>query len=97
MAGTNPVLQQSKDLPALHKDILRKAVQEWIAVHFFLPVAGKFDGERHINIMEPFVTFVWAYYTQHQRPKVPTLTDVGRFLFTYIWRGQHPLFGYIAT
>ena len=42
--------------------------------------------------MEMFVTFVWGYYTQNQLPKVPALTDVGRLLFTYMWRQQHALF-----
>ena len=95
-AGRNKVSQQSNFLPSLHKDVLRKAVQEWFEVHFYLPVAGHDENNEHTNMMEMFVTFVWGYYTKHQRPKVPALTDAGRFTFTYIWRNQHPLFRYFS-
>ena len=54
-------------------------------------VGGTDGGGNHHNFMEQFVTFVWAYYTEHQRPRVPAMTDVGRFLFTYVWRHQHNL------
>ena len=78
--------------------MLRKAIQRWIEVHFYIPVAGNDTAtNEHVNFMEMFVTYVWAYYTQHQEPKVPALTDVGRFTFTYIWRGQHALFRYLLT
>ena len=50
------------------------------------------EANNHINMMTYFATYVWAYYVEHQSPKVPALTNVGRFLFTYIWRHQHPLF-----
>ena len=84
-AGTGPVRQQSIHLPALHKDVLRNAVKRWIELHFYLPVAGKNPSDNeHINMMEMFVTFVWGYYTENQRPKVSGFTDVGRFTFTYI-------------
>ena len=94
LAGCKQVSQQSNFLPALEKNVLRLGVKRWIEVHFYLPVAGHMPGEanNHINMMKFFVTYVWAYYTQHQRPKVPALTNVGRFLFTYIWRHQHALF-----
>lgn len=92
-AGVSKYDQTSKELPALHKDVLRKGLQRWTEVHFFLPVAGITKEGKHINFMEMFATFVWAYYTQNQSPKVPALTDVGRFLFTYMWRHQHALFG----
>ena len=74
--------------------MLRNAVKRWIELHFYLPVAGDVpnEGSKHSNFMEHFVTFVWAYYTTHQRPSVPAFTNVGRFLFTYIWRQQHALF-----
>ena len=91
-AGQNNVSQQSKFLPALHKDVLRKAVQTWFEIHFYLPVAGHDEESQHVNMMEFFVTYVWAYYSQNQQPKIPALTDIGRFTFTYIWRHQHPLF-----
>ena len=98
-AGKSANSQQSKFLPALHKDVLRKALQRWIEVHFYLPVAGNDpnNNNQHVNLMEMFVTYVWGYYTQHQEPKVPALTDVGRFTFTYIWRSQHALFRYFFT
>jgi len=92
-AGRTDIDQRSKWLPALHKDVLRKAIKRWIEVHFFLPVAGFTLGDNtHVNMMEPFVTFVWAYYTLNHKPVIPALTDVGRFMFTYIWRSQHSLF-----
>ena len=91
-AGVGNVDHQSKDLSALHKDVLRKAVKRWIEVHFFLPVAGISTNGEHTNFMDMFVTFVWGYYTRNQSPRVPAFTDIGRFLFTYIWRNQHPLF-----
>ena len=91
-AGTGKLVQASKDLPALHKDVLRGAVKRWTEIHFFLPVAGNCGDGDHFNLMEMFVTFVWGYYTENQAPKVPALTDVGRFVFTYIWRHQHALF-----
>jgi len=50
------------------------------------------EDNEHVNFMEYFVVYVWAYYTQYQSPKIPALTNVGRFIFTYIWRHQHPLF-----
>ena len=90
--GMAAVRQQSKDLPALHKDVLRKAVKRWIELHFFLPVGGYNSSAEHVNMMEMLVTFVWGYYTENQIPKVPAFTDVGRFTFTYIWRHQHALF-----
>ena len=92
-AGKTEINQKSKDLPALHKDVLRKALKRWIELYFYLPVAGFApNDDKHINMMEYFVTFVWAYYTENQRPKIPAFTDVGRFIFTYIWRHQHALF-----
>ena len=118
-AGATEIVQSSKDLPALHKDVLRQALKRWTEVYFFLPVGGitkqgkiiTHNGNKHtllhtlgythththhagdhVNIMEMFVTFVWGYYTQNQLPKVPALTDVGRLLFTYMWRQQHALF-----
>jgi len=91
-AGLSKNVQASKDLPALHKDVLRQALQRWTAVHFLLPVAGITKEGTHLNLMEMLITFVWGYYTQNQQPKVPALTDVGRFLFCYIWRHQHALF-----
>ena len=92
--GMTHVNQQSKFLPALEKNVLRVAVKRFIGLHFYLPVAGHMPGEanNHVNMMPFFVTFVWAYYTEHQTPKVPAFTNVGRLLFTYIWRNQHPLF-----
>ena len=93
-AGSNRVNQQSQHLPALEKTVLRHAVKRFIELHFYLPVAGIMPGDanNHVNMMTFFVTFVWGYYTQYQSPKVPTFTNVGRFLFTYIWRNQHRLF-----
>ena len=93
--GISQVSQQSKFLPALEKTVLRNAVKRWIEVHFYLPVAGNLPSDednKHVNIMEHFVTYIWAYYTQNQCPKIPAMTNVGRFMFTYIWRHQHPLF-----
>ena len=93
-AGRTNIDQRSKHLPALHKDVVRKGVQRWIELHFYIPCAGQTleDDTVHANIMEPFVSFLWAYYTLHHRPKIPAFTDVGRFIFTYIWRRQHALF-----
>ena len=93
-AGTAQVTQQHKFLPCLDKTVLRNAVKRWIELHFYLPVAGDVpnEGNKHINFMEHFVTFVWGYYSVNQRPSVPAFTNVGRFLFTYIWRQQHALF-----
>ena len=91
-AGATKHVQMCKVLPACHKDVLRKGLKRWTEVHFLLPCSGVTTDGRHLNIMEWFVTFVWAYYTQNQSPKVPALTDVGRFLFTYMWRNQHALF-----
>ena len=90
--GVADVTQSSQHLPALHKDVLRYAVKRYIETHFFLPVAGHNSDNEHINIMKMFVTFVWGYYTEYQRPKVPAMTNVGRFNFTYIWRHQNALF-----
>ena len=95
-AGATEIVQSSKDLPALHKDVLRQGLKRWTEVHFFLPVGGITKEGNHVNIMEMFVTFVWGYYTQNQLPKVPALTDVGRLLFTYMWRQQHALFRYLS-
>ena len=72
--------------------MLRNAFKQWLVVHFYLPVAGHNKANEHVNLMEMFVTFVWGYYSQHQHPKIPALTDVGRLTFTYIWRMQHSLF-----
>ena len=93
-AGVSQVNQQGKYLPALEKTVLRIAIKRFIGLHFYLPVAGHMPGEAniHVNMMSFFVTWIWAYYTQHQKPKVPAFTNVGRFLFTYIWRNQHLLF-----
>ena len=90
-AGLHNLSLRSTHLPALNKHILRKGVQHWIENHFVFPVGGTDGGGNHHNFMEQFVTFVWAYYTEHQRPRVPAMTDVGRFLFTYVWRLQHNL------
>ena len=92
-AGKTSIDQRHKYLPCLHKDILRKAIKKWIEVHFYPPCAGSDpeDPDIHINLMEPFVAFVWAFYTVNHKPAIPALTDVGRFIFTYIWRMQHPL------
>lgn len=92
VAGATAVSLRSTQLPALHKHVLRQAVQRWQARHFYLPVAGTDKAGIHHNYMKMFVTYVWAYYTCNQNPIVPALTDVGRFLFTYIWRRQHNLF-----
>ena len=93
-AGIAQVSQESKVLSALQRSVLRAACKRWIEVHFYLPVAGHMPGEsnKHINMMRFFVTYVWAYYSHHQRPKVPAFTNVGRFIFTYIWSKQHALF-----
>ena len=92
-AGQTNIDQRHRDLPALHKDLLRHAVQRWTEVHFNLPVAGNSPKDDvHVNLMHPFITFVWAHYTVHHRPVIPALTDLGRFIFTYIWRKQHALF-----
>ena len=93
-AGKQPNCLRHKFLPSLNKDVLRNAVQEWVKVHFYLPVAGVNKDGQHTNLMEMFVTYVWGYYTQNQQPKVPALTNVGRFTFTYIWRKQHALTRY---
>jgi len=91
LAGAAGVSLRCKHLPALNKHVLRRAVHHWIENHFILPVGGTDKDGVHHNIMEQFVTFIWANYTVKQRPRVPAMTDVGRFLFTYIWRHQHPL------
>ena len=39
-AGVTEIVQSSKDLPALHKDVLRQALKRWTEVYFFLPVGG---------------------------------------------------------
>ena len=91
-AGATKYDQTSKELPGVHKDVLRKGVQRWTAVHFFLPVGGITNKGEHVNFMEEFITFVWAWYVKNQSPKVPALTDIGRFLFTYMWRNQHVIF-----
>jgi hypothetical protein len=93
LAGVSAVSLRCKQLPALNKHVLRGAVQHWISHHYVLPVGGTGKDGEHYNIMELFVTFVWAWYTINQKPKVPAMTDLGRFLFTYIWRRQHPLMG----
>ena len=93
-AGKQPNSLRHKFLPCLHKDVVRNAVQDWVKVHFYLPVAGINKQDQHKNFMEMFVTFVWGFYTQNQKPKVPALTNVGRFTFTYIWRKQHDLVRY---
>ena len=93
-AGKTAIDQRSEYLPCLHKDVLRKAVKTWIAVHFFPPCSGQDPEDPTVldmNMMEPCVAFIWAYYTMHHRPKIPALTDVGRFIFAYIWRMQHNL------
>ena len=90
-AGVAKVSLRSSFLPALNKHVLRKVVQAWISNHFVLPVGGTDKEGVHHNMMERFVTYTWAKYTMKQRPKVPAMTDVGRFLFTYIWRYQHTL------
>ena len=96
-AGTTEIDQRSKHLPALHKDVLRKALKTWIEIHFFIPVAGLTPkDDKHVNMMEYFVAFVWGYYTLHHKPVIPAFTDVGRFIFTYIWRNQHALFRYVS-
>jgi len=92
VAGATAVSLRCSQLPALHKHVLRRAIQRWQARHFYLPVAGTDSAGIHRNYMKMFVTYVWAYYTCNQNPEVPALTDVGRFLFTYIWRHQHSLF-----
>lgn len=97
-AGMTEIDQRSKFLPALHKDVLRKALKAWIELHFFLPVAGiSPKDDKHVNMMHHFVTFVWGYYTLHHCPIIPAFTDVGRFIFTYIWRNQHPLLRYFPN
>ena len=93
LAGIAAVNLRCKQLPALNKHVLRGCVQHWIENHYFLPVGGTDKDGVHSNFMEQFVTFIWAKYTVDQRPRVPAMTDVGRFLFTYIWRHQHPLMG----
>ena len=92
-AGRTGIDQRAKTLPALHKDVLRQGIKRWIDIHFYLPVSGFTpEDDLHVNMMEPFVTFVWTYYTLHHKPIIPAFTDVGRFIFTYIWRHQHALF-----
>ena len=91
LAGAGNLCLQSKSMPALNKHVLRAAVQHWIENHFLFPVGGTDKDGVHHNLMEHVVTFVWAYYTDNQKPKVPAMTDVGRFMFTYIWRRQHQL------
>ncbi len=93
-AGKQSNCLRHKFLPSLNKDVLRYAVQDWVKVHFYLPVAGVDKDGQHTNFMEMFVTYVWAFYTQKQQPKVPALTNEGRFTFTYIWRKQHALARY---
>ena len=39
-AGVTDIVQSSKELPALHKDVLRQALKRWTEVHFVLPVGG---------------------------------------------------------
>ena len=90
-AGISKLSLKSKFLSALNKHVLREAIQHWIEYHFVFPVGGTDQKGEHHNFMEQMVTFVWGFYTENQRPKVPAMTDVGRFLFTYIWRHQHPL------
>ena len=92
-AGETDIDQRHKHLPCVNKDVLMRAIQKWIELHFYPPCSG-FDPEdedTHLNLMEPFVAFVWAFYTRNHKPTIPALTDVGRFIFTYIWRMQHPL------
>ena len=91
-AGVTPNCQRSKPLPSLQRAGLRKAIQKWIKHHFFLPVGGIDKDGNQINLMRMFVTYVWADYVYYQKPKVPALTNVGRFIFAYIWRNQHALY-----
>jgi hypothetical protein len=92
-AGKTGIDQRCNHLPCLHKDVLRKAIKTWIAVHFFPPCSGAdpADPNAKLNFMEHFTAFVWAHYTMHHKPKIPALTNVGRFIFAYMWRMQHPL------
>ena len=97
-AGRTDIDQRSKHLPALHKDVLRTTVKKWIEVHFYLPVAGLTpEDDKHVNFMEPFVAFVWGDYTLKHQPVIPAFTDLGRFIFTYIWIHQHDLFRYFLS
>ena len=92
-AGKTGIDQRHKTLPCLHKDIARKAIHKWIEFHFYPPCAGLVPGDdtRQLNLMEHFCAFFWAYYTLHHKPCIPALTDVGRFIFTYMWQKQHSL------
>ena len=85
--------QRHKYLPCLNKDVTRKSIQKWIELHLFPPCAGvdPDDPTITIDLMENFVAFFWADYTVNHKPVIPALTNVGRFLFTYIWRSQHSL------
>ena len=94
LAGSSQINLKSTFLPTLHKHILRKVVQHWIENHFFFPVGGTGKDGVHHNFMEQMVVFVWAYYSENQRPKVPAMTNVGRFIFTYIWSHHHNLLSF---
>ena len=92
-AGVTDIDQRHKYLPCLNKDIARKAIHKWIELYFYPPCAGLNPSDHTIvlDLMEHFVAFFWAYYIANHKPVIPTLTNVGRFMFTYMWRMQHSL------
>ena len=73
--------------------LLRNSIKKWIDLHFYPSCAAPDpdDDMIVIDLMENFVAFVWADYTANHKPVIPALTNVGRFIFTYIWRMQHSL------
>ena len=92
-AGVTGIDQRHAYLPCLHKDLLRNSIKKWIDLHFYPPCAAPDPDDEMIviDLMENFVAFVWADYTANHKPVIPALTNVGRFIFTYIWRKQHSL------